>query len=211
MTVSQSPHLSTGTQAAIMGATSLAFGAMAFWSGTAQASVIVTTVNKSFLTAPVTISFAGADQFVLSRATNQFGAKNFITTLGSNLYAQQVLAGRIVSDQPDPVPGNVSLKFAAAPTATDLLSVPRDVEFFIPLEVIKGTTKNFGYAELGTSNDGATLVSYAFETTPGKSLITAGVSINAGTTSVPEPASLAMLALGAASVVAARRRRNSLI
>ena len=206
-----------GTPVARMSALSLAFGAMAVWSGTAEASVIATTVNTSFLNAPASISFGGAPQFTLSRMTDpkfNFGPKNFITTLGNNLYAQQSLAGKIISNQPDPVPGNVSLKFVPATTATDLLSVPRDVEFFVPLEVVTASTRNFGYAELGTANNGATLIAYAFESTPGKAII-AGAGLgnagagNAGATLVPEPASLAMLALGAASVVAARRRRSA--
>ena len=207
---SPNPH---GTPVALMGALSLAFGAMAAWSGAAEASVIVTTVNTSFLNTPATISFGGAPQFVLSRMTDpnfSFGPKNFITTLGSNLYAQQSLAGKIISDQPDPVPGNVSLKFVPATMATDLLSVPRDVEFFVPLEVVNGATRNFGYAELGTANSGATLVSYAFESTPGQAIIAGAGVRNAVGLPVPEPASLAMLALGAASVVAARRRRSHL-
>lgn len=185
------------------GALSLAFGAMSAWAGGAEAAIVVTDVNASFQNNPVNISFNGAPQFTLSRDVNQFGPKNFITTLGSNLFAQQVLAGRIVSDQPDPVPGNVSLKFQAALTPTDLLSVPRDVDFFVPLQVVNGTTRNFGYAQLGTANGGATLVSYAFETTPGQSIIT-----GARPTAVPEPSSLAILAVGAASVFAARRRRS---
>ena len=191
-----------------LGALSIAFGGLAAWSGTSEAAVIVTPVNTSFATAPVSISFGGVPQFTLSRKTDpSFGPKNYITTLGSNLYAQQTLAGKVITDQPDPVPGNVSLKFVAAPMATDLLSVPREVEFFVPLEVVNGANRNFGYAELGMANGGATLVSYAFETVSGKSLVAAELPGTAlGSVGVPEPASLAMLAFGAAGVLAARRR-----
>ena len=193
---------------ATMGALSLAFGAMGAWSGSAEAAIIVTDVNTSFREAPVNISFGGAPQFTLSRMTDpNFGPKNYITTLGSNLYAQQSLAGKIISNQPDPVPGNVSLKFVAAPSPTDLLSVPRQVEFFVPLQLVNGATRNFGYAQLGTANDGATLVSYAFETTPGLAIIAGdrGAPVR-----VPEPSTLGLLALGAASVLAARRRRRAM-
>lgn len=80
-----------GSPVARISAVSLAFGAMAVWSGTAEASVIATTVNTSFLNTPASISFGGAPQFTLSRMTEpnfNLGPKNFITTLGSNLYAQ---------------------------------------------------------------------------------------------------------------------------
>ena len=188
---------------------SLAFGAMAALPGAANAAIIVTDVNTSFLTSPVSISFGGAPQFTLSRMTNaSFGPKNFITTLGSNLYAQQTLAGRIITDQPDPVPGNVSLKFVSAPTPTDLLSVPRQVDFFVPLQVVNGAVRNFGYAHLGTANDGATLLSYAFESTPGRAIVAGDRGTPAP---VPEPSSLVLLAFGAASVAAARRQRRRVV
>jgi len=192
-----------------VGALSLAFGAAAAWCGGADAAIVVTDVNASFLTNPANITFNGATQFTLSRMTNQFGPKNFITTLGPNLYAQQVLAGRVITDQPDPVPGNVSLKFTTAATATDLLSVPRDVDFFVPLAVVNGAARNFGYAQIGTANSGATLVSYAFETVANQPII-AGARPDAGAGGgavIPGPSALAILALGAASVLAARRRR----
>lgn len=191
-----------------LGAFSLAFGGLAAWSSLSESSVIVTPVNTSFATAPASIAFGGIPQFTLSRVQDpNFGPKNYITTLGGNLYTQQTLAGKVITNQPDPIPGNVSLKFVAAPTATDLLSVPRDVAFFVPLEVVKGANHNFGYAELGTFNGGATLVSYAFETVSGRSLIATPLSGSGqGSPSVPEPASLAMSALGAVGVLAARRR-----
>ena len=191
---------------AAIGALSLAFGAIGGWAGTAEAAIIVTDVNTSFREAPVNILFGGTAQFTLSRMIDpNFGPKNYITTLGSNLYAQQSLAGKIISDQPDPIPGNVSLKFVAAPTPTDLLSVPRTVEFFVPLELVSGANRNFGYAHLGTANDGATLLSYAFETTSGKALIAGD---RGAPVPVPEPSTLGLLAFGAASVLVARRRRR---
>ena len=131
-TPSNTPPSNVATK---IGALSLAFGGLAAWSSPSDAAVVVTQVNTSFASAPVNILFGGVPQFTLSRVMDpRFGPKNYITTLGSNLYAQQLLAGRIVSDKPDPVPGNVSLKFSAATKATDLLSVPRDVEFFVPLD-----------------------------------------------------------------------------
>jgi hypothetical protein len=78
---------------------------------------------------------------------------------------------------------------------------------------ISGQT-HYGWAQisttmLGTTSNTAdslvTVIDYAYETTPGASLLT-GQTVGAPT---PEPSSLALFALGAAGIAALRRRRKA--
>jgi hypothetical protein len=75
---------------------------------------------------------------------------------------------------------------------------------YLGLSFIVSSQEYLGWAELLLDNDtpSATLVSYAYNDQPGE-------AIAAGDTGVPEPSSLTLFALGAAGVLAVRRRKQA--
>jgi hypothetical protein len=75
---------------------------------------------------------------------------------------------------------------------------------YLGLSFTVSSQQYLGWAELQLNNvtPSATLVSYAYNDQ-------AGQAINAGSTEVPEPSSLALFALGAVGVLSVRRRRQS--
>ena len=82
-----------------------------------------------------------------------------------------------------------------------------DVSGYLGLEVLQGSTPEYGWASIVVHpNFSVTLNSFALDTS--------GASLSAGDTGVaatPEPASILLLAMGAAGIAAYRRKRKALL
>jgi hypothetical protein len=80
-------------------------------------------------------------------------------------------------------------------------STSGDVSGYLGLEVVRGLTREYGWANIVVHpNFSVTLNSFTLDTS--------GSSLNAGT-EAPEPASILLLALGAAGIAAYRRKRKA--
>ncbi len=204
-------------------ALALAIGVVAAPFGGARAAPVVTVVNQSF---PATISFNGGQQFSIDTSPSVTGSgTNLIETTSSNpMTAAKLAAGAVVGPS----------SFTSSANAANLALTAGKNAYYIGLEIQQSATQNiFGYAEIGTTplasfapqssassgsslsspainvdppppfSNPTSLIEYAFEATPNTPItIPAGVP-------VPEPESLALLALGALGALAVRRRTAS--
>jgi hypothetical protein len=172
------------------GAVALAIGSIAT-AGAAHASVIVNNVVQQL---PATIDFKGVTQFNVDLA----GAYTISDAVGTNLvytnggsHAVKLSAGTSIGP---------SLFTPTTDASSGALGFPKG-GYFVGLDVHSGPgVDNYGYAQIALSDvDGTApeVVSYGFETN-------SGVAITAQP--APEPASLALLAVGVAGVLEIRRR-----
>lgn len=162
------------------GAMAVALGAFGLCPTAADAGIIVTTPNVDVATTTAPILLGGTTEF-LAGVT---GTSLKVLPVSGNLVSTTTLAagstvGPVTSFQPG------SLVFPPVPNA----------DTFVGLDVVSGLDNIYGFADFGGPT-GTILKEYAFETTPNTPI----------TASVPEPAPLAVLAMGAIAVLAIRRR-----
>lgn len=162
----------------------------------ADAAVISTMPDAALSTTPVSISFGGGGagyDFTAAATGNGPGAA--VATSGtaevSNLGGLADFSVGSMIDQTGEL-----YNFASFPTATGIPFSATDD--YIGLAFTLGDGLHFGYAEVA----GPTLVSYAYESTPGTGILTGATAA-----AVPEPATLALLATGLAGLTVAGRRR----
>jgi hypothetical protein len=174
-----------GNAAGRAGAVALAIGSFAS-GGAAHATVVVNNVLQPF---PATIDFNSITQFNVSDTgptiTDAVG-NNLIYTNGGTA-AVKLSAGTSIGP---------SLFTPSISGSSATLGFPKG-GYYVGLDVHSGSgpgVDNYGYAQIGLPGD---VVSYGFETNPGTSIIAGAV---------PEPASLALLAVGVAGVLEIRRR-----
>lgn len=190
---------------------SLAVGAIALvgfatMPAPAPAAIIGNNVNIDFLGGLTTFSLAPGASYTLYGNNGDIFNPVDVSTTGSALVNS---LGAPFYSPPRPTSyftdrGTVSIgpgmMFTAFPLQTNIAFSLNDT--FIGLAFSGDDGTHYGFARF----DGTTLLSYGYETIAGQSII-AGAPFTAPI-SVPEPASIALLALGLAGLGAVRRRRN---
>lgn len=161
-------------------------------------------VNHDFQLSKFKVKASSSDD---NTNTTSTGYTDFVTR-NSSSYAIQHFAGDVIGSSgnfgsntllQNAYPGGI---FPAGANAGDWNPGERG---FLGLKLIVGTDTFFGWADVTLNNlDGSgsgafTLHSYAYDNTPGTA-ITAGV--------IPEPSTIALLAAGAAGVMALKRRKK---
>jgi hypothetical protein len=181
---------------------SLAVGALAA-APSAHASIIysgsLNTLVTSSSNSPYNISFDGN------------GTDLTLTVSGTGTGAVSVLASAGDAVEPGPLAFGTPINLGD-PTVTVsqiLLSYnssnksglwASQTDAFLGVQFTSNVQQYLGWVHLQLDVGQATVVGYAYDDQPGQ-------SINAGDTGTPEPASLSLFALGAAGVLALRRRQ----
>lgn len=187
----------------LMAAIALSIATIGFAAHPAQAGLIVVSHRADFTSTPVTITLGAP-----SRASYTFSYLGFnpddptysvdaVATGGTATVNSSAFPGP--GQQPIPFeidaligPGSGYPNFTQFPAPAPIAySIAED---FIGLRFTLKDGTHYGYAEV----DGPILVRYAYQTTPGAGIVT-------GQT-VPEPASLLLLVIGAACAMTSRRR-----
>jgi hypothetical protein len=187
-------HIRNGLQ----GAAALAIGVIAY-APASKADPVVIQVDQSLVGVTYEADFGGST-FQL------FGSGVGATAGTGNITAKKTDSGQFSEDT---TPNPPTLTTVAVGTSIDSGLSFGDVntdglyatttEASIGLEAADGT---FGFIDF-TAGANAEVFAWGYETTPGVAIVSTDTP-----TSVPEPASLALLAVGAAGLAAVRRKRR---
>ena len=168
------------------GAMAVALGAFGACATPAQAGVIVTQVNQDLAVSPIAlINFEGSLQFAATYSPTPSPTLKVAPNTGNLVASSLVGSGGVIGP------------------ATTFQTTPKtfppfpNTDVFEGLDIVSGPDNFYGWADFGGAG-GTVLKAYAFETianTP----ITASLP-------VPEPSPLTVLAIGAAALLAIRRR-----
>ena len=163
----------------------------------ANAAVVSFAPGQALTSVPFLVSFGGGADYAFSAAATANGPGAAVATSGTATVTSffgevtDFSAGSSI-DQNGQLYG-----FSAFSTAAVIpFSAAND---FIGLAFTLSDGLHYGYAEV----TGPTLVSYAFETTPGVSILTGATA-----TAVPEPASIALLLIGISGAMFVQRRSS---
>ena len=174
----------------LQGAAALAIGVIAY-APASKADPVVIQVDQSLVTNGYEADFGGST-FTLLTAGGAISAK----TTGGQLTEDTTPTPPSLTTVAVGTSIDSSLSFGNL--QTDALYVDSS-EASIGLEAADGT---FGFIDFSAGAN-AELFAWGYETTPGVAIVSTDTP-----TSVPEPASLALLAVGAAGLAAVRRKRR---
>jgi hypothetical protein len=175
------------------------------YSGLQNLSIdTVTPLQLDFNLDTITdVTFAGSAAFPSSDITATPGASNALN-LGPLAFGAPIT----MVNTTDTVGGQlVSSKFNCCPTTNYYgpWAAQGATPAYIGVRFTSGGLDYLGWAQLSLSVPNGTLIDWAYENTP-ETTIAAG---DVGGAAVPEPSSLALFAMGAAGILALRRRRNA--
>jgi hypothetical protein len=198
--MSDSPALGTTDTLSRHAALALAVGAVGLPFGAAQAQIVTYTTDQPLSSGTATIQFDGATAFSFdSNADFAAAGSNLVHSLGQT-YATKLSSGVTIDATLFNPTSGVTEGVQSGLLGPGVSS--SKTAYYIGLLVDNAGTDYYGYAEIGLTGVQPTdIIGYAFETTPGGSIVTAPLS-----SSIPEPASLALLATGVAGALAIRRR-----
>lgn len=183
--------------------------------GQAEAGVVIIPVNTLLGTADIDFNTDGTNEYTFSFDGSPIGFENILNT-----YTNQVVGYTIAP--PDPKSGTYAslLHSGELVDGTDNYVNGSSVilsgaDFIFPFGDFFGNSGfaglsfqlpgesgvHYGWAELHDSSAGLTVVEVGYETVQDTGIVTPAL--------VPEPGSLALLAAGAAGVLAMRRRRQA--
>ncbi len=167
-------------------------------AGGADAAVISFMPNMALTSTPFAVSFGnGVAGYAFTSAATGNGPGAAVATSGTATVSS--FFGAITDFGVGATINQTSqlYGFSAFPTAAVIpFSAAND---YIGLAFTLTDGLHYGYAQVA----GPRLVSYAFESTPGATILTGAVA------AVPEPASLALFLVGVAGVAANRRRTHT--
>lgn len=166
----------------------------------AQAAVITVAPNASLSATPFVVSFSPGAGYAFTSASTGNGPGAAVATTG-NATVSSFFGGIADFSEGSTIDQTGQLYgFSAFPTPTLIPNSP--AVDYVGLAFTLSDGLHYGFAQVA----GASLVSYAYESTPGASITTAA---GAGAAAVPEPATLTILLVGVAGLAASRRRARA--